>query len=881
MVVITGDDGNNILRGGDGSDTIDGGAGDDILFGHGAGGESPTAGQINAIRVATGLSSPVFASAAPGDPGRLFIGELRTGIIKILDLASGVTAVTPFLDLPDSRIGQVGERGFLGFAFHPDFANNRQVFVSIVNPAGNTEILRFTTFADDPNRIDPASETLIWTFPRNAPLSNHNGGWIGFGPDGYLYIASGDGGGSGDPDNLAQDRNSLMGKMLRIDVSGADAFPGDPNRNYAIPVDNPFAAGGGAAEIWALGLRNPWRASFDSATGDLYIADVGQGRFEEVNWQPAGAPGGWNYGWAVLEGNAVYDGTRPGNPSPTDPSLIDPVHVYAHGTQNGASVTGGYVYHGPRAGLDGYYVFGDFVSGRIATFRIQDGAAVNFTNLGDRIAPNVGTIGSIVSFALDAAENLYVITFSGHVYRLDPSAGSADGDDLIRGGDGADTIYGAAGADTLLGENGSDLLVGGLGNDQLSGGGGDDSLAGNSGGDTLTGGTGIDLFRDTVAGFNGDTIVDLAAGERIIFTDANLGNFTFSINGSTLTYTGGTMTLSVVPGGTPIARAADGGGVELVILANDVRNDFNGDGRSDILWRNVDGQLSNWLGVANGGFTPNDANAAAMVPTDWQVVGTGDFNGDGRDDILWRNDNGTVSNWLGTAAGGFTPNDANATRFVPTDWHVVGTGDFNGDGRDDILWRNNDGTVSDWLGQANGGFILNDAAALTVVPTAWFVAGTGDFNGDGRDDILWRNDDGQLSNWLGQADGGFTPNNANAAASVSTAWQIVGTGDFNGDGRDDILWRNNDGTLSNWLGQANGGFVANDANAAAFVPTAWTVVATGDYNGDGRDDILWRHTDGTLSNWLGTASGGFTPNDANAAAAVPTSWHVQPEPFIL
>ena len=319
----------------------------------------------------------------------------------------------------------------------------------------------------------------------------------------------------------------------------------------------------------------------------------------------------------------------------------------------------------------------------------------------------------------------------------------------------------------------------------------------------------------------------------------------------------------------------------LLVPFEDVRNDFNGDGRSDILWRNVDGQLSNWLGQATGGFTPNDANAATVVPTAWQVAGTGDFNGDGRDDILWRNVDGQLTNWLGTANGGFTPNDANAATVAPTDWQVAGTGDFNGDGRDDILWRNTDGTVSNWLGTATGGFTPNDANAARFAPTDWHVVGTGDFNGDGRDDILWRNDDGSLSDWLGQADGGFVLNDAIALTVVPTAWIVAGTGDFNGDGRDDILWRNTDGTLSNWLGQANGGFVANDANAAVFVPTDWSVVATGDFNGDGRDDILWRHTDGTLSDWLGTASGGFTPNDANAAASVPTSWHVQPEdPFL-
>ena len=277
---------------------------------------------------------------------------------------------------------------------------------------------------------------------------------------------------------------------------------------------------------------------------------------------------------------------------------------------------------------------------------------------------------------------------------------------------------------------------------------------------------------------------------------------------------------------------------------------------------------------------PSASEPAPSEPAHSQTVipagADDDFNGDGRSDILWRNNDGTLSNWLGLANGGFTPNNANAAVVVSTAGQVAGTGDFNGDGRSDILWRNTDGTLSNWLGETDGGFTPNNAIAAAVVPTAWQVAGTGDFNGDGRDDILWRNEDGQLSNWLGQPNGGFTANNANAASTVSTAWSVVGTGDFNGDGRDDILWRNDNGQLSNWLGQANGGFVANDANAAAFVPTAWTVVATDDYNGDGRDDILWRHTDGTLSNWLGTASGGFIANDANAATTVAINWNVQP-----
>ena len=468
------------------------------------------------------------------------------------------------------------------------------------------------------------------------------------------------------------------------------------------------------------------------------------------------------------------------------------------------------------------------------------------------------------------------------------------GNDLIQGGSGNDYLEGGIGDDIIDGGTGDDTMVGGYGNDVfivssigdrafdfnpfvgsgggadeirttltnytlnpghgierlvyigtesatlrgdtnanvLIGGNGNDTLTGAAGSDLLSGGAGNDIFRDTAVGLSGDTLTDFATGDNIIFTDATLAGFTFNLSGNTLTYSGGSLTLQSFIGPL-IASTAAGGGVQLTVgtaAINDVRNDFNGDGRSDILWRNVDGQMSNWLGQANGGFVQNNANAADVVPSAWQIAGTGDFNGDGRDDILWRNVDGQLSNWLATAAGGFTQNNANAAVVVPTSWQVVGTGDFNGDGRDDILWRNTDGTVS---------------------------------------------------NWLGTASGGFTPNDTNAARFVPTSWTVVGTGDFNGDGRDDILWRNDNGQLSNWLGQANGGFVNNGAVAGTFVPLAWSVVAIGDYNGDGRDDILWRNTNGTVTDWLGNANGSFTPNDANAATVVPTAWHVQPEaPFL-
>ena len=307
----------------------------------------------------------------------------------------------------------------------------------------------------------------------------------------------------------------------------------------------------------------------------------------------------------------------------------------------------------------------------------------------------------------------------------------------------------------------------------------------------------------------------------------------------------------------------------------DIRNDFNGDGRSDLIWRNDNGVFTEWLGQASGGFVSNDANAWAVLPNSWQVVGTGDFNGDHRDDVLWRRDDGAFTEWLGQADGGFVSNDANAWAVVPTSWQVAGTGDFNGDHRDDVLWRRADGAFTEWLGQENGGFVSNDTHAWAILPTSWHIVGTGDFNGDGRDDIAWRRDDGAFTNWLGQASGGFVSNDANAWTMLPTSWRVVGTGDFNGDNRDDIIWRRSDGAFTEWLGQANGAFVSNDLKVWIMLPTSWQVATTGDFNGDGRDDIAWRNSNGAFTNWLAQGDGSFVSNDSHAWAVVPNSWHVQ------
>ncbi len=265
-----------------------------------------------------------------------------------------------------------------------------------------------------------------------------------------------------------------------------------------------------------------------------------------------------------------------------------------------------------------------------------------------------------------------------------------------------------------------------------------------------------------------------------------------------------------------------------------------------------------------------------QVSNDWHVVGTGDFNGDGRDDILWRSDTGALGDWLANQSGGFAYNAAAGIAQVGTEWSVAGTGDFNGDGRDDILWRSTSGAFGTWLANAGGGFAYNQAGGISQVSNDWHVVGTGDFNGDGRDDILWRSDSGQFGDWLANASGGFAYNSAGGIAQVGTDWKIVATGDFNGDGREDLLWRSDTGVLGDWLANANGGFAYNAAAGVTQVGTDWHVAATGDYNGDGRDDILWRSDTGASGNWLSNPSGGFAFNAAGGISQVSTAWHVQP-----
>lgn len=272
---VLGGTGADTISGGDGADVLDGGDGDDVIYGHSTSDLVAGSGDILATRIATGIGGAVFLTSAPGDPDGLYVVQKDTGRILKVDPETG--GQTTLLDIPDTEIATGGEQGLLGLAFHPDYAINGKVYVHLTNAAGDIEIREYTRSTVDPAILDPASMLNIFTIPHPVN-ANHNGGFLGFGPnDGYLYIAVGDGGSGDDPPNNAQNINSLLGKILRIDVD-SDAFPADPDRNYAIPASNPFVGEAGADEIWVLGLRNPWRISFDSANGDLYIGDVGQNR---------------------------------------------------------------------------------------------------------------------------------------------------------------------------------------------------------------------------------------------------------------------------------------------------------------------------------------------------------------------------------------------------------------------------------------------------------------------------------------------------------------------------------------------------------------------------------------------------------------------------
>jgi hypothetical protein len=345
--------------------------------------------------VVAGLVAPSYVTAVPGD-SRLFIVELA-GRVRIFQ--NGILLPQPFLDLR-GIVSIGGERGLFSLAFHPRYTETGFFFVSYTDANGNSRIARYRVSAN-PDVADASSAKAILSVAQ--PYSNHNGGQIAFAPDGMLHIALGDGGSGGDPLGHGQNTTTLLGALLRIDVD-----TGDP---YAIPPDNPFPNGAnGRPEIWAWGLRNPWRFSFDRETSDLYIADVGQNDWEEINVVPAATPG-INYGWNRMEGRHCFGASNCGTAGLTLP-------VFEYPSSGGAcSVTGGYVYRGAAIpDARGHYFFADYCEGRLRSFRVAAGQAV------DSRTWDVGRLGAVTSFGEDGIGELYVVTAEGVLYRLRPGS---------------------------------------------------------------------------------------------------------------------------------------------------------------------------------------------------------------------------------------------------------------------------------------------------------------------------------------------------------------------------------------------------------------------------------------------------------------------------
>jgi glucose/arabinose dehydrogenase len=355
----------------------------------------PLPQDLNVVPIASGLSSPVFLTAPANDP-RLFIVE-QTGRIRVIK--NGQLLATPYLDVT-AKIVCCGERGLLGLAFHPQFATNGFFYIKYTPAGGGSTTIERYHATPTADVAEAASAALVLNAPQ--PQTNHNGGMLAFGPDGMLWIGTGDGGGGGDPQNFGQSLNTLLGKMLRIDVNVAGA-------GYNIPPNNPFATSSvNRREIWGWGLRNPWRYSFDRETGTLYVADVGQGAWEEVH-VVSPSQSSVNYGWRIMEGLHCYNATT------CNQSGLDlPVHEYGHPGGH-CSITGGYVYRGSAIpNLRGHYLYSDYCTGFLRSFRMHDGVAV------DHVEWDVGALGSVLSFGQDAAGELYILSSNGIVGRLSP-----------------------------------------------------------------------------------------------------------------------------------------------------------------------------------------------------------------------------------------------------------------------------------------------------------------------------------------------------------------------------------------------------------------------------------------------------------------------------
>lgn len=756
--------------------------------------------------VASGLSRPVDIVAAGDGNARLFVVE-QTGQIRILEGRTLLPA--PFLDLT-TLISTGNERGLLGLAFHPAYAVNRAFYVFYTALDGALTVARYLRDPLDPRLADPGSGAVVLSVPHGS-FANHNGGKLAFGPDGHLYISTGDGGGRGDPGQNAQNLANLLGKLLRIAVDGG--------AGYAIPPDNPHAGnakcpgtGLPCPEIWAYGLRNPWRFSFDRTSGDIFIGDVGQNAWEEIDYLRAGSAGGANFGWRVFEGSHCFDPPI----GCTLPDMVPPVIEYPHDATGGFAVTGGFRYRGLRnTSLRGHYLYADFASRRVWTV---------VPSVGVPWSPRVmiepaDAFGGIAALGEDQAGELYMATVStGNIWTfeapLEPSPLQLH---FPR------TVPGVASApSTVLLRNRSGRA-----------------------------------FAVTAASVSGDFFIDanacsgLAAGASCEIAVS----FAPSVAGPRT----GELLLRTNYPGNPSFRVPLSGNRSPAPNA-----DVDGNGRDDILWRSASGTNLAWL-LGGAGSISGAVRLPARVGAPWQLADTGDFDGDGIADLLWRH-GATGQNQIWFLRPGGVRRVLATTTLANPSWQIAGAGDVDGDGRADILWRHQvSGENRVWLMSAE---TVSETLVLDPLPPPWQIAAVGDLDNDGRCDLVWRNatSGGNLV-WLldgtGRIGGGPLPGLA------GTDWTAVG-GDVDGDGRMDLAWRNaTSGANRIWLMD---GATVTSVTIMPRLARAWTLSGAGNYNGDGSADLLWTHADtGKNLLWLmnGAAIDATRPLPRRPAGMVP------------
>ena len=723
--------------------------------------------QFVAQPFATGLSFPVAFLGDPTAANRHFVVE-KTGLIKIL--IDGVPQSTPFLDLT-ADISEAPERGLLGMAVDPAYASNRRFYVfftraedadtacnSLPTDAGceigDLVVARFRRSVANPLVADASSRfDLRWistglNYIEHSQFSNHNGGTLMFGPDGYLYIGIGDGGSAYDPYNSGQGPNSLLGKMLRIDVDVPDA-----NVNgYQIPPDNPFVDNvpvDAFDEIWAFGLRNPWKFSFDDpargGTGALIIADVGQNLREEINYEPAGQ-GGQNYGWGLREGTNTQP--NPAGPPPMTAAylpLVDPRYEYSHRSGEtalqGGSITGGFVYRGgadPAAPARGRYVFGDFASRRTWSARITS------TGVFFDIIDHTATVGvaSVSSYGVDSQGELYIVRYGG------TNQGSVDRLCAISVFRGQDAFWN-------------------------------------------TGGTGT-LRVDTQPGCHWSVTVDSPWILPLSGTSGTgPGTILFRVPPSGNASRSG----HVLVAGLPIHIAQSS--------APPIHGDLDVNGSGDLLWQHADGRLAAWFMQTATLLDGRPFGPGSLPDPDWRIVASGDFDGDGgRDAVFQHQTDGRLAVWLMSQTVLISGRPLTPEQVPDLHWKIRAAADMDRDGWLDLVWQHEaNGSVAVWL---MTGTRLRDGRLLSpglVSDLNWRIVGAGDLNGDGHADLLWQHQtNGLISAWL--------MNGTTLASGVllspgqvaDTQWKIRAVADINGDRALDLVWQNQaTGLLSVWL----------------------------------------------------------------------------------